>query len=258
MPRFALAALALCAGGVHAEVPHKLTVATGYTNFTDGLGDRSVLAFESATVFGANTLALDGAFGSRNFGAGPSYDGASIGATLWHDWSDVVSTRSNVSKSSDDPVFVNTILDQDVTYHGIRNTSLTVGAKYSDYFDDRHSMAWYAAGAYYFKRLTVRYRYTHYDLSDVGGSHANLLSFRFKDAEGAGYTQLWLGEGTGIHDYEWAPIALAGDFESIALRRIQPLGRNWLGEVGFDKSWHRTPAYDYQAMTVSAGLTRTW
>ena len=78
------------------------------------------------------------------------------------------------------------------------------------------------------------------------------------DAAGRGHTQLWFGEGTSIQDYDWAPVALPGEFQSVALRRVQPLGEAWDVNLGLERSWHQLPTYDYQGTTVTLGLARNW
>lgn len=258
MIRKALVSLSLCTACVAHAGDHKMTVTGSYADYTDGAGSRALLGVESSTRFGDNTLLVNLAGGSRSFGNGDSFDGDSLGVTFYRDWSDTISTRTSASVSSDDPVFVNRLFDQDLTWRGLKNATFTGGARYAEYDDGHHSTALYAGAAYYLKRLTIRYRYTHYDLSDVGDGHANLLSLRFMDAAGRGHTQLWFGEGTSIQDYDWAPVALPGEFQSVALRRVQPLGEAWDVNVGLERSWHQLPTYDYQGTTVTLGLARNW
>lgn len=237
---------------------HKMTVGILHTAFTDDFGARSVVSAEYAAPVGPNTVVFKAQGGQRDYDNGDSFTDTSLSGTLYHHWNARFSTRTHISASSNEPVFVNRVVDQDVTYKGLPNTALTTGLKYSKYFGGVHARAWYVSGAYYFDRLTVRYRYTHNDLPSIGGSYGNLLTFRLKDPEGGGSTQLWLGQGTSVQEYDWSPIVQQGDFKSVALRRVQPITAALDVNLAVQQDWYETPVSDYEGFTSNVSLTYKW
>lgn len=257
MLRLALFSTLLIAASANAAET-KIVGRAAHITFDNDIGHRSIVSVETVTDFGDDTLVLNVSSGQREYGRNEAFDGSSLGATWYRDWNDLLSTRTSLTASSDDPVFVNRIVDQDVTFRGVPNTTFTIGARYSEYYASAYSKAWYASAAYYLDRFSVRYRYTHQSLSDIGDAHANLLAFRLADASGGGITQLWLGQGTSIQDYDWAVQPLPGDYKSVALRRVQPLNEKWELHLGAEQSKHETAAVQYKGFGTNLGLAYAW
>lgn len=255
--RYSLAILSVLASSAYAA-DDKVTVGVGVTDFSDGFGDRKILSAESVSIFGANTVVVGASGGRREYGDGSSFNGTALSGTFYRDWSDLISTRTSVTFSSDDPVFVNRVIDQDFTFKVWPRATLTAGARHSEYFGGSHALAWSAGASYYFPRLMVKYRYTHHELSGIGDGYGNMLMFRLKDSAGDGFTQLWLGQGTSIQEYDWAPVVQEGDHKSATLQRSQPLTKNLMLNVSIGKSWNKTPVASYQGVTANVGVSYRW
>lgn len=71
------------------------------------------------------------------------------------------------------------------------------------------------------------------------------LMFRLKDSVGDGFTQLWLGQGTSIQEYDWAPVVQEGAHKNVTFRRVQPLTENLMLNASIGKSWNKTTVASY-------------
>ena len=257
MRRLACLSLLALASAAHAA-DDSFTLTGGHTDFTDGYGSRTTLGIESVDKRGANTWVFGVIGGQRRYGDGTRFDGTNMSGAFSRRWNARWSSRTSAAFSTDDPVFANRFVEQDVSWRGVQDFVLTAGARYSEYFGGADAWAWHAAGAWYRDRLTVRYRYTHHDVSTLGNSHSHLLSFRMNDRQSGGHTQLWFGTGTSLHEYDWQPIVQPGDYRSIALRRVQPLGRGVALNLDVDQSWYDTPVADYRGTGLRAGVAWRW
>ena len=257
MSRLAFASLMF--GSVSAQAADSwVTAALSHTDYTGDYGERDILSAEYGHSFDDNTLVLKVLGGSREYDSGASFDDSGLSGTFYRNWNDKFSTRTNVAISEDEPVFANRVFDQEFSYKAFRNTVLTVGAKHTEYSDGVDSNAWYTAAAYYFDRVMIRYRYTQYNLSGIDDSYGNLLTVRLKDRTGAGSTQLWLGQGTSVQEYDWSPVVQNGDYKSVALRRVQPLSQKVTLNFGVSQAWYETAVADYKGLTSNLGLTYRW
>ncbi|AKC87101.1 YaiO family outer membrane beta-barrel protein [Pseudoxanthomonas suwonensis] len=257
MPRLVPLLLATVAAQAFAA-DDSLSVGFGRTDYSNGYGTRDLFTVEYVNRSGANTAVVQASAAERSYDDGDDFDGVALSGTLYRDWSPGISTRTSVAVASDDPVFVRRAVDQDVTFKPMARTTLTLGARYAEYYGDNHAGIAYLAGAYYFPRLMLRYRYSHYRLSGSGSSHGNLLMLRYRDRGGEGATQLWLGQGTSIREYDWSPIVQAGDFRSVTLRRVQPLAPGLALNALVEQAWYETPVGDYEGVTVGLGLAWKW
>lgn len=249
----------LLIGSVSAQAGDSwLTAELAHTNYTGGFGERDILAAEYGHKFGANTMVLKALGGSRNYDKGVSFNDAGLSGTFYRNWSDKLSTRTHLAFSKEEPVFANRIVDQEFSYKVLRSTLFSVGAQHAEYSGGVESNNVYASATHYFDRMMVRYRYTHYHLSGIDNSYGHMLTVRLKDRQGAGSTQLWLGQGTSIQEYDWSPSVQKGDQKSIALRRVQPVSQNTTLNLGLEQAWYDTPIADYKGLTGKVGVTYRW
>ena len=253
----ALLATSLCATCASAA-EQRVSLLANHTDYTEASGKRDLQGLEYVAVTDRDTWVVSAGAGRRQFGDGQTYRGNNVSGTYYRKWSPVLATRSNVATSSNAPVFARRVLDQDVTYTGLNNTALTAGVRRTRYYGAVDANAWYVGGAYYLRRLTLRYRYTHQDIKGLGTSQGNLLSFRLKDARGAGSTQLWLGKGSTPHDYDWSSVLQVGNQQSISLRRVQPLSESISLSASIERTDYKTPSRHYDGMTSALGLTYSW
>lgn len=253
----ALLAASLCATCASAA-EQRVSLLANHTDYTQASGKRDLQSLEYVAANDRDTWVLSAGAGRRQFGDGQTYRGHNATGTYYRKWTPVLSTRSHVAVSSDDPVFAGRVFDQALTYSGFTSTTLTAGVRRTRYYGDVDADAWYVGGAYYLRRLTLRYRYTHHDIEGLGASHGNMLSLRLKDARGAGSTQLWLGKGSTLHDYDWSPVLQAGNQQSVSLRRVQPLSDSVSISASIERTEYKTPSRHYDGITSALGLTYSW
>jgi YaiO family outer membrane protein len=225
-----------------------------YTDFTEGFGNREVGTVEYSKDLGETAIILSGSYGRREFSS-ETFEAGRASATLYHDWSDRFYTRTSVAAATNDPVFATREVIQDLNFKIQPQTVLLAGAKYTRYFGHVDAFSWTLGGTQYFKGGFVSYRYTGYDVENVGNTHGHLASLRVNDAKGAGNTQLWLGTGTSLHEQEFLPVISKGDVHSIALKRVQPINSNFALELGLGHSWYDTGLAEYQGTAVRLGLS---
>jgi len=234
--------------------------ATGYehTGFSDGQGSRDVARLEVSGKHGPATLIGNIASGRRRYGDDQRWDAMRGIGTLYYDWNRRLSTRTWATVASDSPVFARRELGNDFNLKVIDRTVLLLGMKRSEYYGGMDVNAWTIGASVYLSRWVARYRYTHYDLSDGGDSHGNVLSLKHKDRAGRGSTQLWIGQGTGVCAYDWTARLQGGRLKSISLRREQPWGEALTIGLGIGKAWYETPLGRYDGLSLSADLKMHW
>lgn len=254
----AIATLAFaCSATAYAGI-EKTTVSIEHVDYSEGHGQRNVANLEAVGSFNATTIVVSAAAGKRDYGNDVAFSGSRFRAVSYHDWHPKLSTRTAVSLSTDDPVFVNREAVHDFNLKVVPDTVLTIGGRYSNYYGDI-SVAGLSVGAtYYVDRLSASYRYTGYRRSSGASSHGNVASLRLKDDAGSGSTQLWLGKGTSVHEYEWLSELQDGKLKSATFRRVQPLPQKWALDASVGKIWYETPATKFVGVSAQIGATLAW
>lgn len=237
----------------------RLTLTLGQTDFTHDLGYRDTTTLEYRARSGDNTFVIEAAHGTRDYGKeGDTFYGQAWTGTFARDWTDAFATRTRFTASSDDPVFANRILEQEVIFNGFDDVSLSVGGRRMHYYDGVKATGWYATAAWSLDQYTLRYRFMHHDIDHARDGNGHLVSVRRADREGAGNWQAWLGRGTSVHDYEWAPLAQIGDYRSIAVRRVQPLTASLSLNLDVDHAHYDRPVASYEGLGARVGLAYAW
>lgn len=158
-----------------------------------------------------------------------------LSATLYHEFSGGLSTRTMVATAEDGPVFARHQFAQEVTFQTGTALTGTVGGRWAQYFGSRDVYFLSAGARYYFNWGSVSYRLSHVS-PDEGDSYlAHLVNFSVNDARGRGKTQLWLS--TGEASFETEPLQyFSGDDYGATLRRVQPLSDtvSLIASVGYD------------------------
>jgi YaiO family outer membrane protein len=245
-------ALLACASIANAA-DQKVSVSTEQTSYSGGFGKRLETSVESTTDLGRTGFTVNVAHGKRDIGD-DHVKSLRLGATVYHDWSDKFYTRTTMGISSNKPVFATRELAHDFNYKLLPNAVATVGAKYARYHGGVDVLSWSAGASWYFKGGFVSYRFSTYDVDRLGKNHAHLASFRLKDPKGEGYTQLWAGAGSSLHDQEVLLAGSKGKFRSLALQRVQPLRGPVSVNLSLGRAWYDTPTGDYRGTTASVGL----
>jgi YaiO family outer membrane protein len=226
-----------------------------YTDFSKLYGSRTVLTADSKLGIGQNTRFTFSASGGQRRASGSTLRSTQIGGSLDHDWTDRLSTHSSASLASNGSIFAKTQFAQDISYELAGGFVGTVGGKYASYGNRNNVTTWSAGAAYYMRGATLSYRFSLLDSSRLGRSSAHLASFRLKDPGGSGSTELWAGHGTSLYEIINVPQAAAGRFTSVAVRRVQPIGGGVAVNLGFNRSWYRTPTGNYHGNGVSLGFS---
>jgi YaiO family outer membrane protein len=189
----------------------------------------------------------------RRVAGGESFNGVSLQASVGHDWTSNLSTRTAVGIGSNNPVFVNREFVQEVSFKPAQSTLLTVGGRYSRYFGGVDVKSWSAGASQYFPGGYVSYRFTSYDAENIGHSVGHLVSGKLTDPYGS--TVAWVGHGTLVSDADWLAAPQKGHQTSIEVHRLQPIGGGVSLSVGARRSWYKTASGDFHGNGVHVGLS---
>lgn len=247
------AAFAACALPANAS-PTIAQASVERTNYSGDFGNRLVGEFNLSHRWKDTTIVFDLARGTRDY-ADEDYSASRFGATVYHDWSERLYTETSVAVAGNSPVFARRRIKQDVNLKIGGGAVATLGVGHNRYFGGRDALTWSAGGSYYFGGGFATYRYTGYDVEQLGRTHGHLASVRLNDGRGEGFTQLWAGAGNSLHDFDFRPTVGKGDLRSVALRRVQPLVGKVALDVSIGRSWYDTGIDDYRGTTGRIGLT---
>lgn len=249
---FYAVASSLAATTAHAQSFELLAEIT-HAEYSDGMGERTEGSLIASNEFGGATVVVEGKVGERSF-PDKTFKGHSIGADLYFDLNETVSSRTYASFGSDDPVFARRVIGQEIMVKAVKNLVISGGISDREYFGDVDAMTYSGGPTFYFPRGFVKYTYTHYDIEARGSTSSHLATVRFKDRSGGGYTQAWIGGGTSVQDYEFVVPSTKGDVLGIAARRVQPISETIGLVFGADYQWIETPLIDYERWGVTGGL----
>jgi YaiO family outer membrane protein len=239
---------AFAAGPMNFNVDH--------TSYSGGRGSRLISTADAVAAIAEDTkLYLSFSGGERRI-AGERIRAARVSGTLRQDWSSRLSTQTTAALATNGRVFARNEFAQDIRYKLTDSLALTAAGKYASYPGD-HVTSWSGGLGYYGRGITVTYRYSLLNSAQLGGSHAQLASFRLKDPGGTGSTQLWLGQGTSLYDVVPEQSVKAGRFVSLSVKRQQPLASGVQLNFGVNRSWYRTPTGNYRGTGILAGVSFT-
>lgn len=239
-----------------AQAADKYWVGSEFTTYSNGFGSRRETTAQSSFDLGRTVFTIGATQGTRKFASGSS-SAARVAGSVSHDWTDRFYTRTTFTLSSNKPVFATREVGTDFNYKVTRSTVVTAGVKQSRYFGNRDAFAWSAGGSWHFSRGMLSYRYTNYDIQNLGSSNGHVASLRFNDAKAGGSTQLWLSAGSSLQEQELALAGSRGSYRSIALQRVQPIKGPVSLQIAVGNTWYRTPGADYRGTKASIGLAFT-
>ena len=222
-----------------------------YLSYSGAFGGRRIVNAKSSVDLGKTNISLGISHGARKSGEF-KFKGTRLSATVVHDWSSRISTRTSASLADNQPVFVNRELVQDISYKPLPQTVLTVGGKYSRYFGGVDAVSWSVGAAQYFRGGMVGYRFSSYNVQHLGNTTGHLVSLKVNDP--AGSNQLWLGHGTALHDTTWLANPEKGKFRSAELRRVQPIGGGVSVMLGVNRIWYTTESAKYHGTGARVGF----
>lgn len=254
--KYFVCAAAMIAAPLAPAVAADITAGASFehTNFSGDFGKRQVGELSLASRWDDTTLVFVIAHGRRDY-ADEDYSASRFKGTLYHDWTDRFYTRTSVAAASTSPVFPTHDITQELNYKIARNSVATGGVRHIRYFGGRDAIALSAGGSYYFKGGFANYRYSSYDVDDLGHSHGHVGSVRINDRSGRGQSQIWVGAGTALHEYEVLPALSKGEVRSVSLRRLQPLNDKVALDLNIARNWYDTGVADYRGTTFRLGFT---
>lgn len=249
--------LLAAAPAAHAGV-ESISTQVDHTDYDQARGNRDVAGLAVAGRMGDTGWQLAATHGHRDFGD-IAFSGTRVGASLHHEWSRHLSTRTAATFSDDSPVFANRDVSHDFMFKVLPNTVLNVGGRYAEYYGATYLSGWSAGAQYYLPRASASYRYSRHRLSSGGSGHGSTLMLRLQDAQGRGASQLWIGSGTSAYVPDMDPLLLRDTrSRSVFLRRNQPLGEHLMLNAGIGKAWHETEFERFSGISSQVGLGYRW
>jgi len=236
-----------------ARTSHTVTATAETQEFSDDAGSLRTITLEYKLVNDDTTVLFTPQIGERR-APGVRATAVGGGVTLYHDWSDAVSTRTSGFIAEDDPVFAEYEFAQDVTLKVGDSTTVTVGGRLARYFGNQDVTFLSAGARQYFRFGSASYRLTHVDPEGRDPYLAHLVNLVLNDPSGAGKTQLWLSLGEASISSVQVPNNFSGDDYGAVLRRVQPISDKFalVPSVGYT-SYDR-PGGRLGAVNVGLGL----
>jgi YaiO family outer membrane protein len=221
--------------------------------FSDGLGSLRSVRLEYKAVLDDTTVLVSPIVGERRSPAGRER-AIGLGATIYHDWSDKVSTRTAAFVAENEPVFANLDFAQDVTLGIADKTTVTIGGRWARYFGDREVTFLSAGARRYFRGGSVAYRLSHVNPEGRDTFFAHLVNLTLNDPSGAGKTQLWLSTGEASLDRSQMDDSFDGQNRAALLQRTQPLTEGFSLVASAGLSSYDRPGGDVSAINLGLGL----
>jgi YaiO family outer membrane protein len=236
-----------------ASFDQSLQVMAESQNLSDDGGSLDTLRGEFKSVDDDTTFIVTPAFGRRDNDT--SSDSAfSLGVTLYQDYSNNISTRTQIAIAENEPVFPHYDVAQDITFGIWTDTTATFGARWAQYFGSQDVYFLTAGARYYFAGGSIAYRLSYVDPDNREAFLAHLINLSLSDAHGQGRTQLWLSAGAASIERAELDNNFSGEDYGAFIRRLQPLteGITLIGSLG--ASSYDRPLNRVTATSVGLGL----
>jgi YaiO family outer membrane protein len=231
-----------------------VSVSAQTEDFSQGLGTLRSVKLEYKHASEDTTVTFTPLIGERKAGS-TQETSAGAGLAVYHSWSDIVSTRSALFVSENEPVFARYDLAQDVTAQIGKHTTATVEGRWARYFGDQDVYFASAGIRRYFKRGSVAYRLSRVDPDGRDAFLAHLVNLTVKDGTGNGQTQLWLSAGESSYSRPVLGDQFSGNDLGAVVQRVQPVGGKLaVTLMGGVKSYGR-PGKDVTSATFGIGFT---
>lgn len=237
-----------------AEAAQSIIATVESRAFSDDRGSLRSLTVEHKFDNGDTTILLAPTAGERRV-AGAKDASLGIGGTIYRDWSQTVSTRTNLFVAEKAPVFAHVDVAQDVTIRLPGQTTVTTGVRWAEYFGDREATFYSLGARRYFSGGSIGYRLTRTQAEGQDGFFAHLVNLSLNDSQGKGRTQLWLSSGEASTSNSQFDERLAGSNRTLMLQRTQPLWSDVALVVSAGVSSYDYPGIRYTATTIGLGLS---
>jgi YaiO family outer membrane protein len=221
-------------------------------DYTKGYGSLRSAKIEYRVDFADTTVTFSPTIGERRV-SGSSVTALGADATIYHDWSDTISTRTRAFIAEDRPVFANLDFAQDVSVKLADKTVATVGARWARYFGNQD--VWFVSGGLrqYFKGGSVAYRLTWVKPENRAAFLAQLASLTINDGRGRGKTQLWANYGGASFDRALDSSFTGKDYGGL-VQRIQPIDKSLSLSLSAGLESYARPAGRIEGTKLGLGL----
>ncbi|MDB5678806.1 YaiO family outer membrane beta-barrel protein [Sphingomonas bacterium] len=254
-----VASLAFPAAAFAQDVPdpanesrQSVTVSAESQDYTKGYGSLRSVKIEYRVDFADTTVTFTPTIGQRRVSGG-SVTALGADATIYHDWSDTISTRTRAFIAENQPVFANLDFAQDVSVKLADKTVATVGARWARYFGNQD--VWFVSGGLrqYFKGGSVAYRLTWVKPENRDAFLAQLVSLTVNDGRGRGKTQLWANYGGASFDRALDSSFTGKDYGGL-VQRIQPIDKSLSLSLSAGLESYARPAGRVEGTKLGLGL----
>lgn len=261
MRKYLTAALAIVTGLAWAPSPlaaadtkQALSLAAEREDFSQKLGSRRSVKLDYRWEEKDTSLTFTTAAGERK--SVVSTDRAiGGGLTVTHKWSASLSSRSQLFVSQGDPVFARLDVSQDFTATVVKDTTVTLGARFARFHGGRDVRFGSAGIRRYFKGGSIAYRMSLADPDGASPHLAHLINLAVRDGAGGGQTRVWLSTGEAAYTRPQLGTAFSGKDRAAVLQRTQPIfGPVSLAATVGIASYGR-PGRDVKSKSFGLGLT---
>ena len=201
-------------------------------------------------------LLITPVIGIRKIGAvSETATGGSV--TAYHDWSPVLSTRTQLFVAEDKSPFAHVDLSQDVNLKLAKRTALLLAGRYARYHGGQNVSFGTLGLRQYIGGVSLAYRATLTKPDGQRAFVAHLASVTVNDAKGAGKIQLWLSSGSaspgalGLHD------SFRGQDRAAYVQRVQPISNKLAVTFAAGLSSYDRPSGRMTGHTFALGLKLT-
>ena len=237
-----------------AQTTQSVTVSAETQDFSDGRGSLRTGTLDYKIDLGDTTVVASPTVGTRRVG-GAKATATALGAAVYHNWSERVSTRTQAFVAEQEPVFAHLDFAQDVTVKVAKNTAITAGARWAEYFAGREVTFVSLGARQYFKGGSIAYRLTRVNPDNRSGYFGHLVNLSVNDARGKGKTQLWLSTGAASATRLQLESNLAGKDRALMVQRTQPLNDRLALIASAGVSSYGNPSNRVTSTTFGLGLS---
>lgn len=239
-----------------AQTAESILVSAETQDFSDQGGSLGSVSLDYKLNFDDTTVVFSPTVGQHRLN-GASQTATGLGATVYQDWNDRVSTRTQGFVSEDKPVFARYDFSQDLTVKVAPSTTLTGGFRWAEYFGGREVTFVSLGARRYFKGGSIAYRLTRVNPDDHAAFFGHMANLTLNDRQGKGKTQLWLGAGDSSLGRSQLDENISGKDWAVFAQRTQPLSDRLALVMSAGISSYARPANCVRASTFGLGLLMT-
>lgn len=236
------------------ETTHSIAATVEAEEFSRGRGSVRSLRFDYKFGDGDTTVLVSPTIGEQD---SPGSDEAAfgVGGSIYHHWTQRISTRTHLFVSEDSPVFARIDAAQDITAKVADKTTLTAGIRWAEYFGDEEATFLSLGARRYFTGGSLAYRLTWTNPDAQDDFFAHLVNLTLNDGKGRGKTQIWAGTGETSLTRAQIDADFSGDDRAFLIQRTQPLSENFALVAAAGLSSYADPGGRYTGVNLGVGLT---